>query len=128
MNIKGAILQKKTNLNSLTNTCYQPLSTVPTTYPFQLQSTPEHTNSILIAVGMYVYPITCPLILTISPAAILNLPTNLFYLLDTALVLTSDNFLLIFSPSIPLQSPGGTFQKLSSDAIFVVCSHTFAPF
>ena len=26
------------------------------------------------------------------------------------------------------QPPGGTFQKLSSDAIFVVCSHAFALF
>ena len=42
---------------------------------------------------VYVYSITCPLILTISPAAILNLPTNSFCLLDTALALTSDNFL-----------------------------------
>ena len=55
----------------------------------------------------------------------MNLPINLFCLLDTALVLTSDNFLLNFSPSIPIATPWWHFQKLSSDAIFVVDSHTF---
>ena len=42
--------------------------------------------------------------------------------------LIPDNFLLNFPPSIPLSTPGGTFQKLSSDAISVVCSHTFILF
>ena len=37
---------------------------------------------------------------------------------------TSDNF----PPSILSQPPGGTFHKLSSDAILVVCSQTFALF
>ena len=74
---------------------------VPMTYPFHPQFTPDLTNSLLIAVGMYVYSITCPLILTSSPTAILNLPSYSFCLLDTALVLTSDNVLLNFSPSIP---------------------------
>ena len=59
------------------------------------------TNSLLIPVGMYIYSITCPLILTISPAAILNLHTNSFCPLDIALALTSHNLLLNFSPSIP---------------------------
>ena len=40
-----------------------------------------------------------------SPAAILNLPINSFCPLDTALVLTSDNFNLIFPPSPPLLPP-----------------------
>ena len=49
--------------------------------------------------------------------------------LDTALVLTSDNFLLNFPPSIPFsQPPDGTFQTLSNDTIFVVSSHTFTLF
>ena len=51
------------------------------TYPFQWQSTPDLTISPLIPVGMYVYSITCPLTLTKSLAVILNLLTNLFYLL-----------------------------------------------
>ena len=50
---------------------------------------------------MYVYSITCPLILSTSPAAILNLPINSFYPLDTVLVLTSDNLHLNFPPSPP---------------------------
>ena len=48
------------------------------------------------------YSITCPLILITSPASILNLPINSFCPLDTALVLTSDNFHLIFPPFPPL--------------------------
>ena len=32
------------------------------------------------------------------------------------------------SPLPVLQPPGGTFQKLSHDAIFTVCSHTFTLF
>ena len=59
-----------------------------------------------------------------SLAAILNLLTNSFYLLDSVLALISDNF----PPSIPSQPPGGTFRKLSSDAVFVVCSQTFTLF
>ena len=99
-----------------------PPPTVLTTYPFQSQSTLDVTNSLLIPVEMYAYSINCPLILIPSPTAILNLSINSFCPLDTALVLTSDNFL----QSLPfLQPPGGTFQKLSSDAILVVCSHTF---
>jgi hypothetical protein len=82
------------------------------TYPFQSQSTPDLTNSLLIPVGMYMYSITCTLILTISPITILNLPTNLFCLLDTALVLTSDNFLLNFPPSIPLATPWCHFCRV----------------
>jgi hypothetical protein len=61
--------------------------------------------SLLIPVGMYVYSITCPIILTTSPAAILTLHTNSFCPLDTALALTSDNLLLNFPPSIPLATP-----------------------
>ena len=70
-----------------------------------------------------------PLILITSPTTILNLPINSFCPLDTALVLTSDNSLLNFPPSLPLsQPPGGIFQKLSCDAIFVMCLHTFTLF
>ena len=69
-----------------------------TIYPFQSQSTPD----ILISVGMYVYFITYPLILIILPATILNFPINSFCPLHMVLVLTSDNFLSIFPPSIPL--------------------------
>ena len=43
----------------------------------------------------------CPLTLTKSLAAILNLLTNSFFLLDSVLALTSDNF----PPSIPLATP-----------------------
>jgi hypothetical protein len=50
---------------------------------------------------MYGYFITCPLTLTKSLAAILNLHANSFYLLDSVLALISDNFL----PSIPLATP-----------------------
>jgi hypothetical protein len=50
---------------------------------------------------MYVYFITCLLTLTKSLTAILNLLTNLFYLLDSVMALTSDNF----PPSIPLATP-----------------------
>ena len=65
-----------------------------------------------IPTGMYVYSIPCLLILIISPAAILNLLINSFCPLDTALVLTSDNFHLIFPQSTPLlpsscSFPGG---------------------
>ena len=69
-----------------------------------------------------------------SPAANMNLPINSFGALGTTLVLTSDNLHLIFpptphrSPLLVLQTRGGTFQKLSRDAIFVVCSHTFTLF
>ena len=78
---------------------------------------------------MYVYSITYSLILITSSAVILNSPINLFCPLDIALVLTSDNFLFNFHPSLPLlQPPVGTFRKLSSDVIFVVYSCTFALF
>ena len=49
--------------------------------------------------------------------------------LDIALALNSDNLLLNFPPSLPLsQPPGGIFQRLCSDVIFAVCSHTFTLF
>jgi hypothetical protein len=63
----------------------------------------------------------------------LNLPINSCPL-DTALVLTSDNFHSIFCPSpflphlLLLQPLGNTFQKLSCDTIFTVFSHTFTLF
>ena len=56
--------------------------------------------------------------------AILNLPTNLFYLLDSVLALPSDNF----PPFIPLATLWWHFHELSSDAIFIVCSQTFTLF
>ena len=88
-----------------------PLPTVLMTCPFQWQSTPYLTNSLLIPVGMYVYCITCPLILTISLATILNFHTDSFCPLDTALALTSDNRLLNFPPSIPLGTPWWHLSK-----------------
>ena len=90
-----------TNLTYTTHTQATGPPTVPTTYPFQSQSTPDLTNSLLIPFEMYMYYITCPLILIVSPTAILNLPINSFCSLDTALVLTSDNFLSIFPLSPP---------------------------
>ena len=60
---------------------------------------------------MYMYSITCPLILTISPTAILNLPTNSFCPLDTALALTLDNLFLNFPPSITLATPWWHLSK-----------------
>ena len=68
---------------------------------------------------MYMYSRTCPLILITSPAAILNLPINLSCLLDTTLVLTSDNLHLIFPPAphpslLPVSQPSdSTFQNHS---------------
>ena len=50
---------------------------------------------------MYMYSITCPLLLITSHVAILYLPINLFCPLYTALILTSDNFHLFFPPSLP---------------------------
>ena len=76
-----------------------PPPTILTTYPFRSQSTPNLTNSLLIPVGIYMYSTTCPLILITSPAAILNLPINLSWPLDTGLVLTSDNLHFIFLPT-----------------------------
>ena len=84
-----------------------------------LQNLPPNTNHI-----------TCPLILITSPAAILNLPINLSYSVDTALVLTTDNFHLIFPPTphpslLPvLQPPGGTFQNHSHGRNFD-CTFTY---
>ena len=73
-------------------------------YPHQISQTP-------FDISWNVYSITYPLILITSPAAILNLPINSLCPLDTALVLTSGNFHLIFSPSPSLlQTPGGTFH------------------
>jgi hypothetical protein len=43
-----------------------PSPTILTTYPFQSQSIPNLTNSLLIPVGMYVYFITYPLPLIFS--------------------------------------------------------------
>ena len=107
--------------------------TIPTTYPSKLQSISNLTNSFLIPFGMYMYSITYPLILITSPATILNLPINLFCPLDSALVLTSDNFHSIFSlhplhSFLSCNSPSGTFPKLSHGAIFTMCSHTFTLF
>ena len=73
----------------------------------------------------YVFSITCPLILLISPAAILNLPINLFWPLDTTLAFPF-NF-----PSIPssfLQPRLVALFINSHGAIFIVCSHTFTLF
>jgi hypothetical protein len=85
--------------------------TDPTTYPFQLQSTPNLSNFLLIPVGKYVYFITWPLRLITSPTFILNLPINSLCPLDTALVLTLDNFHLIFPPSALLPPQRKTGQK-----------------
>jgi hypothetical protein len=79
--------------------------TIPTTYPFQSQLTPNLTNFLLIPVGMYVYFITYPQILITSPTAILNTPINSLCPLDPALVLTSDDFQAIFPPTLPVSHP-----------------------
>ena len=74
--------------------------TVPTTCPFQWQSTPDLTISLLIPVGMYVYSITCSLTLTKSLAAILNLPIrSIFYPSCNPLVALFVNSLVIPSLS-----------------------------
>ena len=57
------------------------------------------------SVEMYMYSITCPQTPTKSLAAILNLPTNLFYLLDSVLALTSDNFSPIHPSRNPMVAP-----------------------
>ena len=78
---------------------------------------PNSTNSLLIPVGMYVYSIIYVVILITSPTAILNYPINSLCPLDTALVLTSDDFHSIFSPFPPLfpflsrTCTGGTFRN-----------------
>ena len=75
-----------------------------------------------------------PLILITSSSTILNLPIILFCPLDTALVLTSDDFHLIFLPSPPLLPPSClltplvAFFKNSHDSIFTVCSHKITLF
>ena len=60
--------------------------------------------------------------------AILNLSTNSFCPLDTALVLTSDNLLLDLPPSIPLATPWWHLSKTLQWRHLVVCSHTFTLF
>ena len=110
-------------------TCPPP--TIPTIYPFLLQSIPNLTNSPSIAVGMYMYSITYRVILITSPAAILHLPINLFCPLDTALVLTSDNFHSISPPLLPSSCLALIQVALicnSSDAVFIMCSHTITLF
>ena len=108
-----------------------PPPTILTTYPFRSQSTPNLTNSLLIPVGRYMYSITYLLILITSPTAILNSPINSFCPLDTALVLTSDDFRSIFllshhsSPFLSCILSDGSFPKLSPVAVFTVCLHTF---
>ena len=65
-----------------------------------------------------------------------NSPINSFCPLDTALILTSDNFQSIFAfiTSIPpfflflSSGSSGSYLKLSHDAIFTVYSHTFILF
>ena len=74
---------------------------------------------------MYVYFITYPLILITSPAAILN-SINLFYLLETALVLTLDNFHSIFPPFLPSSCPALTLVALIQNchmASSLLCVH-----
>ena len=100
-----------------------PPPAVLTTQPFQSQSTPDLTNSLLIPVEMYVYSITSPLILMTSPAAILNLPINSFCPLDTALILSSDNFLLNIPPSLPLSQPLVASLKNSLVTPSLLCVH-----
>ena len=104
-----------------------PLPTVPMTYPFQSQSTPDLTNSLLIPVGIYMFSITCSLILITSPAAILNLFMNSLCPLHNPGI-----NLRWFPISFPLHSsllpvprhPGCSYPKLPGGAIFTVCSHT----
>ena len=94
-----------------------PPPTIPTTYPFRSQSIPNFINSHLIPLGMYMYFIIYPLILITSPTAILNLPINLLCPLDTALVLTSDDFHSIFPPLLPLSCLSHTLWWHFSKAV-----------
>ena len=66
-------------------------------YPHQ-----DLTNFLLIPDGIYTYFITYLPIVIESLTTILNSIINSFYPLDTALILTSGNFLFIFPPSPPL--------------------------
>ena len=108
-----------------------PPTKILTIYPLRSQSTPNHTNSLLIPVGMYIYFITYLPVLITSPTTILNYHINSFYSLDTALVSISCNFLSIFPyplhSLLPATFPGGSYLKLSCGAISTVCSQ-FIPF
>ena len=93
-------------------------------------------HKFIIIIHMYFTTYTPPTLIT-SPTVILNSSNNLFCSLDTALVLTSDDFHSIFiqfslhplhsSLLIVLHSPC-EYSKLSHDAIFTMCSHTFILF
>ena len=81
-------------------------------------------NSLLIPAGMCLYSITYPLILIKSPATILNSPINLFCCLETALVLTSDDFFSIFPPTpLPVSHP--PWWHLSETVMWHCLYHVF---
>ena len=80
--------------NPVTNFIYTHTTCSSSNHIYVLTST--QGDSLLIPFGMFVYFITYPLILITSPTAILNLSINLFCPVDTALVLTSDDFHSIF--------------------------------
>ena len=87
-------------------------------------------NSTLTGIHFkYVYFITYRLILITSPSAILNSAINSFYPLDTALLLTSDNFTSIFlsPPSLlPSSCPAPTLVALLRNchvASSLLCVH-----
>ena len=81
---------------------------------------------------MYMYFITYPNANHINHHY-LELVINSFYPLNPFLVLTTDNFLSIFPPTLPLLPsscffPGGSYSKLLFCSIFTVCSYTFILF
>ena len=78
--------------------------------------------------GLYVYSITCLLILITSPPTILNLPINLFCPLDTSLVLTSDNFYFIFPRSPPLFHPSCLVTSLVALSKTLTWRHLYCVF
>ena len=85
----------------------------------------QQTEEVNSCWNIFVLHNLLPILIT-SPCAILNSPINSFSPVGTAWVLTSDNFLLIFPSFLSSScSPGGSYQKLSCDAIFTVYSHTF---
>ena len=77
---------------------------------------------------MYVSSITSPLILITAPAVILNSAINSFCPLDTALVLTSDNFHSILPPLLLSSCPAPTLVALIRNCHMVpslLCDHMY---
>ena len=124
---KGKLILNKNSLSTRMNG-HRSSSNSPDNLPLRLNSIPNLTIFLLIHVGMYMYTITYPLILIASPATILYSPLNLFCLLDTALVLTSEDFRSTSPLFLSCTHSGGFFLNLSGGTVFTVCSHTFTLF